>query len=121
MDEQKQRQTEERRSFDPAILNFTLTTMQKSISQNARHTSQKFSELKEMIAVLQKENRIKNSEIYRVDKEFSICRAGKDAGMHSEEKTNFKRNAVLFNILAFLTAMGALTLGILNYFKRVNG
>ena len=95
--------------------------MQKSISQHAKNTSEKFSELKELITDIQKENRIKNAEIFRVDKEFSVCRAGKDAGINAEDKTHFKRNAVLFNILALLAAFGALAVSTINYFKRIGG
>lgn len=119
--EEKERVCKERRSFDPEILNFTLATMQKSISQHAKSTSERFAELKELITVIQKENRLKNAEIVRVDKEFSICRAGKDASLNTEDKTHFKRNAILFNILALLTALGALTISALNFFKRVGG
>lgn len=119
--EEKERVCHERRSFDPEILNLTLTTMQKSISQHAKSTSDRFLEIKEMIIVLQKENRLKNAEIHRVDKEFSICRAGKDASANTEDKTHFKRNAILFNILTLLTALGALAVSAMNFFKRAGG
>lgn len=119
--EEKERVCKERRSFDPEILNFTLATMQKSISQHAKTTAERFTELKDMITVLQKENRIKNEEIVRVDKEFSICRASKAASTSTEDQTHSKRNAMLFNILTIVTAAGALAVSISNYFRHFRG
>jgi len=121
MEESKERLCKERRSFDPEILNFTLTAMQKSISQHAKTTAERFNELKEMIIVLQKENRIKNEEIVRVDKEFSVCRASKAAITSTENQTHSKRNAILFNILTIVTAAGALIVSISNYFRHFRG
>ena len=121
MEESKERLCKERRSFDPEILNFTLTTMQKSISQHAKITAERFNELKAMITVIQEENRIKNNEINRVDKEFSVCRASKAASSSTEDQTHSKRNAILFNILTIVTAAGALAVSVSNYFRGFRG
>lgn len=108
----------ERRNFDPEILNFTLRSIQKSIDDHSRATTSKFNELQASILVLQKDNRYKNEHINQVDKDFHVCRATNSVKAKTEDITNGKRNALLFQILTTITAVGALFLGACSYFKK---
>ncbi len=119
--EQKPPYCVERRTFDPEILNATLQMMQKSINDHAASTTVKFKELKDEIGNIRKNCEDKNCLLIKLDKELAVHQASQTTKEGSTEHLSNKRNSLLFQILTIVTAVGALIIATMSYFKVIGG
>ena len=108
----------ERRSFDPEILNITIENLKESIDDLNMNTNQKFKNIYDTMKNIQNEIKNSNKEQFRLDKEFAIFKAGHEASDKSKSETNKNRTNLLFQILAIISAFGALFVSFYAYFKK---
>ncbi len=111
----------ERRTFDPEILNTTLLLMQKSIDDHATSTTIKFKELKDEISNIRENCEERNCLLTQLDKELAVHQVMQTTKEGSTENLSSKRNSLLFQILTIVTAVGALVIATLSYFKVIGG